>query len=375
MIKINEAHLEIAAASHPGMTGKKNEDRYGVSAFLTGLREAPFVKGGTPAVLAVLCDGIGGHRAGEVAAQMGVSIITEAVAASDGSQPLETLEEAIKRANHAIYEASLSDQGRKGMGATCACAWVIDDRLYTANLGDSRIYLLRQGHILQLSTDHTWIQEAVDAGIIDETQGEAHPNAHVIRRYLGSSTPSHPDFRLWFFEGEGDAEALENQGLPLAPGDIVLVCSDGLTDLVSDDEIRLMVKAKPLLEVPKALIDLANARGGHDNITVVTMGVPTGSARAFRKPGKRRWLVGCLAVLALLLVLAGAVYFGGRWRAARVAQTVTPSPTATQPPPTQIPVEIQLTPTPTATATPGSLEGLATPRPSITPWPTHTLVP
>lgn len=369
MIKIDEAHLEVAAASHPGMTGKINEDRYGVSAFLTGTKMA------TPAVIAVLCDGIGGHRAGEVAAHMGVSIITETVAASDASQPLETLEKAINRANHAIYEASLSDQGRKGMGATCACVWVIDDRLYTANLGDSRIYLLRQGHILQLSTDHTWVQEAVDAGIIDETQGEAHPNAHVIRRYLGSSTPPHPDFRLWFFEGEGDAEALDNQGLPLAPGDIVLVCSDGLTDLVSDDEIRLMVKDKPLDEVPKALIDLANKRGGHDNITVVTMGVPAEPVKAIRKPRKRRWLVGCLAVIALLLVLAGAVYFGGRWRAARVVPTVTASPTATQPPPTQIPVEIQLTPTTTATVTPTSLEGLPTLRPTITPWPTHTLAP
>jgi PPM family protein phosphatase len=369
MIKIDEAHLEIAAASHPGMTGKKNEDRYGVTPLLVG------PKGQTPAVLAVLCDGIGGHRAGEIAAQMGVSIITETVAVSDGSQPVKTLEEAIRRANHAIYQASLSDQGRIGMGATCACAWVIADRLYTANLGDSRIYLLRQGHILQLSTDHTWVQEAVDAGIIDETQGEAHPNAHVIRRYLGSPTSPHPDFRLWFFEGESDTEALDNQGLPLAPGDIVLVCSDGLTDLVSDDEIRLMVKAKPLDKVPKALIDLANARGGHDNITVVAKGVPTKPERAFRKPAKRRWLVGCLAVLALLLVLAGAVYFGRRWRGGRVVPTVTVSPTVTQPPPTHIPVEIQFTLTPTATATPTSLEGLPTLRPTITPWPTHTLAP
>jgi PPM family protein phosphatase len=369
MIKIDKAHLEISAASHPGVTGKKNEDRYGVAPFLTG------PKGQTPAVLAVLCDGIGGHRAGEVAAQMGVSIITETVAASDASQPVKTLEGAIRRANHAIYEASLSDQGRKGMGATCACAWVIGDRLYTANLGDSRIYLLREGHILQLSTDHTWIQEAFDAGIIDEAQGETHPNAHVIRRYLGSPTPPHPDFRLWFFEGEGDAEALNNQGLPLTPGDIVLVCSDGLTDLVSDEEIRLMIKAKPLNEVPKALINLANTRGGHDNITVVTLSVPVRSVRGIRKPRQWRWLVGCLAVLALLLVLVGAVYFGGRWQAGRAVPTVTASPTITQPPPTQIPIEVQLTLTPSATATPTSLEGLATPRPTITPWPTHTLAP
>jgi PPM family protein phosphatase len=275
MINIENAHLNIAAASHPGMTGKKNEDRYGVSAFLIRPGDAPFGKDRLPAVLAVVCDGIGGHRAGEVAAQMGVTIITEMVTASceapiedDEVQPQKILEEAIQHANHAIYQASLSDQGRKGMGATCACAWAIDDRLYTANLGDSRIYLLREGHILQLTTDHTWIQEAFDAGIIDETQGEAHPNAHVIRRYLGSPQPPKVDFRLWFYDGEGDAEALDNQGLRLLPGDVVLICSDGLTDLVSDEEIHELIQSTPLAEAPAALIALANARGGHDNSTV-----------------------------------------------------------------------------------------------------------
>jgi hypothetical protein len=105
------------------------------------------------------------------------------------------------------------------------------------------------------------------------------------------------------------------------------------------------------------------------------MGVPAGPASAFRKPRKRRWLVGCLAVLALLLVLAGAVYFGGRWWGIRILPTVTASATTTDPPPTHIPVEIQLTLTPTAAASPTSLEGLVTPRPSITSWPTHTLAP
>ena len=158
MSNLNQAHLDIAAASHPGLVGKNNEDRYGVSAFMTG------AGGKVPALLAVLCDGIGGHRAGEIAAQLGVTTVTEVITASDGLQPLETLENAIQRANHAIFEASLSVQGHRGMGTTCVCAWVIADRLYTSNLGDSRIYLLRGEHILQLTTDHTWLQEAYDAG-------------------------------------------------------------------------------------------------------------------------------------------------------------------------------------------------------------------
>jgi protein phosphatase len=373
MIKIEQAHLDITAASHPGMAGKKNEDRFGVSAFLTG------AKGESPAVFAILCDGIGGHRAGEVAAQMGVTIITEIIAASDGLQPLKTLEEAIERANHAIYEASLSDQGRKGMGATCACAWVIEDRLYTANLGDSRIYLLRAGHILQLTTDHTWLQEAFDAGIINETQGEAHPNAHVIRRYLGSAKAPQPDFRLWFFEGEQDAEAIDNQGLILEPGDVLLMCSDGLTDLVTDDEIHNVVKSTPLKHAPAALIDLANARGGHDNTTTVLMQVPATQEQAMAKLPKHRLLAGCLAALVLLGMLALALYFGLRWKATQTDPLSSPPPTVTQPLPTQqpgtLPAVVTASPDIEASSTPEHEQGLTTPLPTLTPWPTHTAAP
>jgi PPM family protein phosphatase len=392
MINIENAHLDIAAASHPGMTGKKNEDRYGMSAFRIGAGDAPFGNDRLPAVLAVVCDGIGGHRAGEVAAQMGVTIITETVKASceaptedDGVQPLEILEEAIQRANHAIYQASLSDQGRKGMGATCACAWVMDDRLYTANLGDSRIYLLREGHILQLTTDHTWIQEAFDAGIIDETQGEAHPNAHVIRRYLGSPQPPNVDFRLWFYEGEGDGEALDNQGLRLLSGDVVLICSDGLTDLVSDEQIHGLIQSTPLAEAPAALIALANARGGHDNSTVVLMAVPPNRSTPQVRPEKqgrrhgRRWLMGCLVALMIIVLLAAGVSLGMRWWAGRpepVRATATPTQTPILPLlATQTKTEVLVTMTPTVTWTPLPMDNLATPRPTITPWPTHTTAP
>ncbi|MEA3327591.1 MAG: protein phosphatase 2C domain-containing protein, partial [Chloroflexota bacterium] len=232
MIESEQAHLLIQAASHEGTRGKQNEDRYAVTPFLTGGIEK------IPTVLAVVCDGIGGHRAGEVAAEMGVSIITEAITAGDSDQPIETMKQAIICASNAIYKASQADLGRSGMGATCACTWVINDQLYTANLGDSRIYLLRANHLIQLTTDHTWVQEALDAGLISHKDRMDHPNAHVIRRYLGSQKASEPDFRMWVFEEESAEEALSNQGLTLQPGDLLVLCSDGLTDLVSDVEIR-----------------------------------------------------------------------------------------------------------------------------------------
>ena len=416
MNNIQDAHLNFAGASHAGMSGKKNEDRYSISAFMTNHCHVEGDNSEVPAVLAVVCDGIGGHRAGEVAAQMGVNIITETVRETpcvdtidndpgedDAIQPLKILREAVRRANYAIYQASLTGQGRKGMGATCACAWVIDDRLYTANLGDSRVYLLREGHILQLTTDHTWLQEAYDAGIIDEIQGEAHPNAHVIRRYLGSAKPPEVDFRLWFYEGESDGDALDNQGLHLIPGDVVLICSDGLTDLVSDEEIYQLVMSNTVEQAPAALIDLANARGGHDNITVVLMAVPstkrkvsaakrllsTGSkpqrddwqhsARETNGKGKRRrWLVGCLAVLIITIMLMVGVYFWMQWWAGRpvpVTSTATPAQVLTLPPPTQTEVDVLITMTPTITITSIPTESLVTPQPTLTPWPTHTIAP
>ena len=371
MKKTEKSHLLIEAASHPGMTGKKNEDRYGVTSFFAGPEDT------RPSVLAVLCDGIGGHRAGEVAAQMGVSIITKNVAASDAQKPLKTLESAIQQATEAIYDASQTDEGRSGMGATCACAWVIGDRLYTANLGDSRIYLLREGHLLQLTTDHTWIQEALDAGIIADSDRDSHPNAHVIRRYLGSKKPPQPDFRLWYFEGETDAEALDNQGLKLQVGDILLVCSDGLTDLVSDEEILNLIGGNPLTDIPGLLIDLANNRGGHDNITLILMEVPPKFISEPRRPRKNRWLTGCLVALIFTSLLITAVLAGLRWWGDRfdailpentpMTLTLTPEKTAG--------TDLLPTTTPLLTNTPTQITGENTPQPTLTPWPTNTTAP
>lgn len=367
MIKSSEPHLDITAASHPGRSGKKNEDRYAVNSFFIDAKHK------TPVVFTVISDGIGGHRAGEVAAEMAVTGIMQAVFASDGKQPLDTLKKAITQVNQSIYNASLSDQGRKGMGATCACAWVIDDKLYTANLGDSRIYLLRGDRIIQLTTDHTWMQEAIDAGIIDEDLGNVHPNAHVIRRYLGSIKPPQPDFRLWFFEGESDTDALENQGLRLLPDDVVLVCSDGLTDLVADDEIADLAQTKPFKELPNILIDLANARGGHDNITVILMKVPR---EKFLKTKRHRRSVikACLMFIILLLGMAGA-YFGWRWHVKNQNPLLNVEPQITQALPTKNPFETQAITSSAPSITPENQVDATTLVPSMTPWPTHTIRP
>lgn len=312
MIRLERAHLNIAARTHPGMTGKQNEDRFAVSAYRMGAGNP------TPSVFAVVADGIGGHRAGELAAELAVNTISHAVAQSDGFEPLETLQQAVQAASQVIASQARDDTQRLGMGTTCACVWVIGDRLYTVSVGDSRIYLLRNGSLRQLTTDHTWVQEAIEKGILDQENARDHPNMHVIRRYLGSSRPPEADFRMRLRGTESDTQTRANQGLLLIPGDCLLLCSDGLTDELSAEDIRKASSGSrrfgrvgmDVNSFARTLISQATARGGHDNITVVVLQVP------LKQGGTHRWIILGLIlsglVLLLLLSLAGFLVWAGR---------------------------------------------------------------
>ena len=287
MFQSKLAHLHIAALSHSGMTGKNNEDRYAVSSF-TLSKDDP-----QPVVFAVVADGIGGHRAGEVAAELAVNYISQGVAESNGRKPLKILEDAIHSASQAIAAHSASKTEQQGMGATCACAWVVGQKLFMAHVGDSRVYLIREGQIRRLTVDHTWVQEAIEKGILSPEDARDHPNVHVIRRYLGSLHLPEVDFRLFLEDGENDQEAVDNQGFELEPGDSLLLCTDGLTDLVWDDEILRTIRSKPNIKAAvEALVEMANQRGGHDNITVVMMSVPYKEKAPEKKKNFLDWLLG-----------------------------------------------------------------------------------
>jgi protein phosphatase len=364
MIRTSRAHLNVEAHSHQGMTGKNNEDRYAVASFRISEKDP------TPVLFAVLADGIGGHKGGEVAAELTVNYIMQSVARSDGKFSRHTIEQAVIEASSAIAAHSAANENLKGMGATCAIAWIIDNKLYTAYVGDSRIYLLRGGRIQQLTIDHSWVQEAVEKGLLKPEQARDHPNVHVIRRYLGSPIPPEPDFRLNLFDGEGAHHAENNQGAEILPNDVILLCTDGLTDLVWDDEILEIVRTRPTLkEASRALINLANERGGHDNITVILIGVPPDfkprNAPRLRKRNWIAWLAAALAGLLFLLILASLLTFNLLRRPSAVTSTPTASPvsataTLTSPPPTftSVPAPDVILPTPT-----------------LTPWPTNTAIP
>lgn len=288
MIRSSLPHLHVATLSHPGMSGKNNEDRFAVTSFQVGKEDA------RPALFAVVADGIGGHRAGEVAAELAVNYITTEVGESNAKKPTKILESAIHNASQAIASHSAGHaEEEEGMGSTCACVWVIENRLFTAYVGDSRIYLMRQKTIQRLTVDHTWVQEAFEKGIITAEQMHDHPNVHVIRRHLGGLKLPEVDFRLKIDDKETREESESNQGFRLEPGDTILICSDGLTDLVWDDEIQKIVQVKKDLKAAaQTLVNLANERGGHDNITVVLLAMPRLDESVKKKQGFFDWLLG-----------------------------------------------------------------------------------
>lgn len=391
MIPTERAHLSVTAVSHPGMTRKNNEDRYAVSAYTTPGEHA------LPSVLAVVADGIGGHRAGEVAAELAVETISADVSRSDATQPLQTLREAIVHAGQAISEMAATDPELEGMGSTCACAWVIGSHLYTAAVGDTRIYLIRENRIHQLTTDHTWVQEAIEHGVLAPEEARKHPNAHVIRRFLGSQQEVVPDTRLRLRAGEGDAQAEANQGTQLHPGDILVMCSDGLTDLVNDNEILSTLRTRNNRGALEDLVKQSNRRGGHDNVTIITLAVPaiespTIPVKVHQSQESKRRLVPLLAAASALGLIIIALLVGAIWTFLRPRAEVTPA-AATQPSQATLFPEAATqpvistpaagTPAPPATqaievqpADSDSSQPPATPlSATLTPWPTNTGAP
>ncbi len=366
MIPVEQPHLTVAALSHPGESGKNNEDRFAVAAF-------QLESDRTPALVAALADGIGGHPGGEVAAQLVIEALLAALARSSGRDPVHQLEAAVVEAGRAVTRASQEAPEHAGMGATLAAIWVIGARLYVAYVGDSRIYLLRQGELRRLSIDHTWVQEAIEAGVITPDEARDHPHAHVLRRHLGGQQEPQPDMRLRFAADESDEESIAHQGLALKSGDQLLLCSDGLTDLVEDPEIADILPGRQPRAAAQALVDLARSRGGFDNITAIVAGVPPSVGRKHRRAALPGLTLAALALTALAVLGLAGLWRMGLW------PWSAPAPST----PARLPTLSALTPEPTTPVpvpSPSPAPTLAptlapTPAPSTTPIPLPTVAP
>jgi len=261
--------LNIAQGSHEGMSGKANEDSLGVFAWKSGDKQK--------LLLGVVADGVGGQIAGEVASRVAVETVDKYFSSLNRIDNINNhLEEAILAANKAVFQESQDNPDFRGMSTTIAMTAFIDDHLFTAHVGDSRIYLYRDGRLRQISVDHTWAQEAIEAGLLTPDQAKKHPNRNVIRRHLGGSVEVEVDHRLALEPGQSPVAARANQGMVVREGDTLLICSDGLTDMISDQSVleSLYNHYFDLDTCVNELIDKANAAGGKDNITVVIVQAP-----------------------------------------------------------------------------------------------------
>jgi protein phosphatase len=232
--------VNIGFATHTGRKRRHNEDSYVVE----------------PPMFAV-ADGMGGAKAGEVASGLAAAALKET--GSDGSSGEERVTQLIQEANRRVFRRANEDREASGMGTTMTVALVEDGRVVFGHVGDSRAYLIREGSIEQLTDDHSLVAELVRSGRLTPEEAEAHPQRSVITRAVGTE----PDVDVDTFTIEPEA------------GDLFLICSDGLTDMVDDGTIIDAIERHrdDLDEAAKALVGAANRVGGEDNITVLLVEV------------------------------------------------------------------------------------------------------
>lgn len=251
-------HFTCAARTDVGVVRSGNEDNY-----LMLSDRGVFI----------VADGMGGHAAGEVASEMAVRITSREIGSIRGlSEPQvgERIRSAIRMANDAIFERTISEHDKRGMGTTATVLVLMRGRYLIGQVGDSRAYLLRDGGFTQLTKDHSYVQEQVDAGLLTPEQARVHPYSNVITRCVGASVDVAPD--LYFGA--------------LQTGDVVLLASDGLTGMLEDEHLVKILKSEgdPQTWVDRMITE-ANRRGGLDNITAIVVRIdavdqPTGETPA-----------------------------------------------------------------------------------------------
>ena len=205
--------------------------------------------------LYIVCDGMGGHKAGDYASRYTVERIVASVSRSRWNDPVRVMRDAIQKANEILVVEAGEDADKQGMGTTVVVATIIDHKLHVANVGDSRLYVINE-QIEQITRDHSYVQEMVRRGEVAPEDARTHEKKNVITRAVGADSKIEIDF----FEKE------------LADKDIVLICTDGLTNMLTDDNIHQVVMTHMDTEIVcKTLVDEANKNGGPDNITAVVI--------------------------------------------------------------------------------------------------------
>lgn len=265
--------LEIVSQTDPGMVRSHNEDSISFDA---------------PHGLVVLADGMGGYNAGEVASGIAVSMLSsELKLALDRSAPtrlngeaaeqaaVKLLDEHVRRANRSIFQAAQSQPQYAGMGTTLVTALFYNNRVSVAHIGDSRMYRLRGEAFDQITRDHSLLQEQIESGMITKEEARVSQNKNLVTRAMGIDPEVEPEIKTY----------------EVRPGDVYLLCSDGLNDMVEDGEIRLTLATlqSNLTLAVGQLVQMANDNGGRDNVSVILVKVKGDF------PAPQGWLAGCLS--------------------------------------------------------------------------------
>jgi protein phosphatase len=241
-------YYEFGNGTDIGCIREKNEDAFVL--FKASDRRQVMRKGH----LVLICDGMGGARGGREASSMAIDEIAEVYYSSRSDDPRTAITQAIKAANSSIYHRSQEDPALQGMGTTVVAVIIIENRAYIAHVGDSRCYFIRNREIEQVTEDHTLVQQFVRQGMITDEEARNHPDAHILSRSVGVA----PEVEV----------GLTMEPFKLRNGDTLVLCSDGLSGQVMEDEILQIVVSNAPQRAVEKLISLAKERGGPDNITV-----------------------------------------------------------------------------------------------------------
>lgn len=223
--------------------------------------------------LALVADGMGGHAAGEVASALAADVVRRLYYDLDGPIP-QVLASAFAAANRAIIEYAQEHPECRGMGTTCTVLAFRDSQAWLAHIGDSRAYLLRDRHLIQISEDQTLVAKMVSEGTITQAEADQSPMHNVILQALGTTANIKP--------------MIGAKGLPLQSGDVLILCSDGVSNMVPDGKIAEVASRLPPQEACDALIEAALAAGGHDNASLGVFSVTTGATPKRVEPTTRR---------------------------------------------------------------------------------------
>lgn len=239
--------MRFGVGSDRGKVRQINEDSYNI---ISGYPGIP--------VTFVIADGMGGHNSGEIASNLAVEFISNYILQFPEELQKHdtqgTIHEIIRLANMEIYQKSVEEPTFQGMGTTLILAMVTGRTLHIGHVGDSRAYLLREGEMTRITTDHSYIEELIKSGSISREEAERHPKKNIITRALGC-----------FNEVEADIHTVE-----LQEKDVILICTDGLTNMLNEDEImNILTETKEPEQTCTKLIEIANEKGGEDNITVL----------------------------------------------------------------------------------------------------------